>query len=452
MTRAPTLFLALFAALSCSDGRTREHTEPDPYCGDGKKNAAEKCDATDLGGETCASLGYLSGSLVCAEDCTFDAIGCSRTCGNATVDPGETCDGANLDGKDCAKWGRTSCDGGCRLVQSCVDAPLIEAQRQSFRTQPYAHLAPRAREGVKSVELFVVQPGDDRIDLQRFDKDKGFLADRVLAFEPGTLVASATLVADLTGDGSADVAVASASEVLFKVAGDNGFATKTAAVSCSANPRATKLASGELAVLCSDGGASWLIPFRYDQGSFNAAARVELETTDFESVADLTGDGRADLLVRTAAHSIKVLEGDGSLGFAFAGKEWATGLVAGAFTTFDANGDGRTDVVVEGGTLLVQQADRSFQAATVAGAGGLPVDLDGDGRIDLLSVEPGTMRAWRNSGALDFSRLQELALGLASVALVSVGDVQLDEDLDVVVSGATPAGQFQVVWYRNPSR
>lgn len=452
MSRSLTVLGAALAVLSCGDGRTKEHTEPDPYCGDAKKNAAEKCDGTDLGGETCQSLGYLSGTLVCAEDCTFDALGCSRTCGNAAIDPGETCDGANVGGKDCSAWGRTICDGACQLVQSCLDAPLVEAQRQLFRTLPYAHLAPRVRDGARSVELFVVQPGDDRIGIQRFDKDKGFLDDRVLAFEPGTLRAEATLVADLTGDGSADVALASASEVLFKVAGTTGFTGSTVAVPCSANPAAAPLASGELAVVCSDGTSSWLVPFRFEQGGFAAKARVELETAFFLPVADVTGDGIADLLVRSAADSIKVLEGDGSLGFAFNGKEWAEGQVTGAFAAFDADGDLRLDILLEGATtLLVQQADGSFKPSTIGG-GGIPVDLDADGRSDLLAVEPAAIRARRNSGALDFTRVQELAPGLAAVARVSIGDVQLDGDPDVVVSGATADGKFQVIWYRNQAR
>ncbi|HEY3451471.1 MAG TPA: FG-GAP-like repeat-containing protein [Myxococcales bacterium] len=453
MVRRSILLCASLMACACSDGRTREHTEPDPYCGDGKKNGAEKCDASDLGGETCESLGYLSGTLVCAEDCSFDAIGCSRTCGNAVIDPGETCDGTQLGGIDCAAWGRTSCDGACSLVQSCLDAPLVEAQRQSFRTQPYAHLAPRERDGVRSVELFVVLPGDDRIAIQRFDKDKGFLDDRVIAFEPGALDAAATLVADLSGDGSADVALAGASEVLFKVSGATGFSTKTVPVSCAANPRVARLASGELVLVCSDGaGANWLVPFRYEQGSFTAAGKVELETAFFQSVADVTGDGKADLLVRSAANSIKVLAGDGALGFAFGGKEWAKGQVTGAFTAFDANGDGLLDLLLDGGSLLEQQADGSFLGSTIAG-GGIPADLDADGRVDLLAVEPTSLRARRNSGGHDFSRLQELDPALASVAQISLGDAQLDDaPEDVVVSGATAEGQFQVIWYRNQSR
>ena len=45
-------------------------------CGDGVKNGTEDCDDPDLGGATCASLGFESGTLACSVGCGLDVSGC----------------------------------------------------------------------------------------------------------------------------------------------------------------------------------------------------------------------------------------------------------------------------------------------------------------------------------------------------------------------------------------
>jgi len=46
------------------------------YCGDGLINGAEDCDGSQLGGATCVTLGYGSGTLACAPGCGFDVSAC----------------------------------------------------------------------------------------------------------------------------------------------------------------------------------------------------------------------------------------------------------------------------------------------------------------------------------------------------------------------------------------
>jgi hypothetical protein len=56
-----------------------------PECGDGLINAAgEQCDGTELGGESCQSLGFVDGTLGCDGSCQFDTSGCE--CRTATGD------------------------------------------------------------------------------------------------------------------------------------------------------------------------------------------------------------------------------------------------------------------------------------------------------------------------------------------------------------------------------
>src|SRR6266404_1803287 len=91
--------------------------EPDPandlgndrplatLCGDGQISQGEACDGDALGGATCASLDFASGTLACAQ-CHFDTTGCSF-CGNAAINGSEECDGGDLGGRTCAALGFT---------------------------------------------------------------------------------------------------------------------------------------------------------------------------------------------------------------------------------------------------------------------------------------------------------------------------------------------------------
>lgn len=57
-------------------------------CGDGNVDVGEDCDGENLNGKTCETQGYLTGTLSCAGDCTFDTSDCSDSGGNCT--DGET--------------------------------------------------------------------------------------------------------------------------------------------------------------------------------------------------------------------------------------------------------------------------------------------------------------------------------------------------------------------------
>lgn len=48
-------------------------------CGDGTLDADEDCEAENLAGQACATLGFDSGTLLCAPGCTFDTALCHST-------------------------------------------------------------------------------------------------------------------------------------------------------------------------------------------------------------------------------------------------------------------------------------------------------------------------------------------------------------------------------------
>jgi hypothetical protein len=91
-------------------------------CGDGLVSQGEACDGNALAGQTCASLGFASGTLACRQ-CHFDTAACSF-CGNGAINGKEQCDGADLGGRTCASVGFTGgaleCTARCRLsTRSC---------------------------------------------------------------------------------------------------------------------------------------------------------------------------------------------------------------------------------------------------------------------------------------------------------------------------------------------
>lgn len=92
-----------------------------PSCGNATIDVVgEQCDGIDLGGETCASLGFPGGgALGCTTGCALDTSACEPSlCGNGTRDGAEQCDGADLGGTSCSSLGFTSggtlgCTAGC---------------------------------------------------------------------------------------------------------------------------------------------------------------------------------------------------------------------------------------------------------------------------------------------------------------------------------------------------
>ncbi len=91
-----------------------------PGCGNAIVEGAEECDGSALGGQTCVTQGFGSGTLVCDSACLFDTSGCAAPfCGDALVNGGEDCDGANLGGATCLSQGfaggTLACDASCNF-------------------------------------------------------------------------------------------------------------------------------------------------------------------------------------------------------------------------------------------------------------------------------------------------------------------------------------------------
>ena len=93
-------------------------------CGDGVATGSEVCDNGDLNGGSCATLGFVSGTLGCGSDCTFETAACSR-CGDGVLDAEESCDGSVPVELTCSTEGFAAgtlgCSATCELdVTACT--------------------------------------------------------------------------------------------------------------------------------------------------------------------------------------------------------------------------------------------------------------------------------------------------------------------------------------------
>ncbi|MBU1240136.1 hypothetical protein KJ865_10555, partial [Myxococcota bacterium] len=97
----------------------------------------EECDMSDLGGATCESLGYYGGTLGCTGGCRFDVTQCEGAgyCGDAVANGSEQCDGSDLNGHTCATMGYygsggVACNADCTLDLSACGGTCGDGEVQ----------------------------------------------------------------------------------------------------------------------------------------------------------------------------------------------------------------------------------------------------------------------------------------------------------------------------------
>jgi hypothetical protein len=232
------------------------------------------------------------------------------------------------------------------------------------------------------------------------------------------------------------------------------------------NPTVRDTAGNEL-------GTGFVSRFRTDRGLFDYPALTDLGDARPQAVAvgDVTGDGRADVVLTTW------FAGDPALDyrlFVFAQQPGGTlgapvlyatqanfGCMPTSIQVADLDGDGRRDVVIGesgcGFEIFRQQGDGTLSSTGVLASTEShrvrAVDLDGDGRLDLVGVGWGSNQVeirLRTAGG-SYAAPLTYALNHAGAEDLEIGDVNGDGRPDVVVaSGEAMTGGALSILFQRP--
>lgn len=283
-----------------------------------------------------------------------------------------------------------------------------------------------------------------------------------VAYAGGGSGTSGVAVQDLNNDGRPDIVFSNASAaatvgVLLNTGAGTFAATAISYASGATSGNASAVALGDVnadgktdIVVLNTNDSTVGVLLGTGTGTFSAATTYPVGTSSYPSglaLADVNGDGRADVLVaNNLSGTIGVL-----LSRSAGGLGAATQLAVGSsspqsLTTGDMNGDGRPDLVVgtSGGGVLVLlgSGTGSFAAAAASyPTGGSSVqrvrvgDVNSDGKLDVVtantfensvSVLPGT-----GTGTLGTAASYSAGNGSAPPS-VALGDLNKDGRLDVV--------------------
>jgi hypothetical protein len=248
---------------------------------------------------------------------------------------------------------------------------------------------------------------------------------------------------------------------------------------------------GKPDILMGDGFAS-VIHVRLGQGNgtFTAAAAspISIQTdsrANSITVSDFNNDGKPDLVytdnqqITTSANgvSVNVYLGDGTGSFTFKAT-YSVPTLPGKTVVADLSGDGKPDIITPTrfDTLSVRlgTGDGTFGAEAILSTGGWPVDVavadvNRDGKPDVLSVNlfGGDVTVFLGTGTGTFTSAPSIQVG-SGPADLSLADLNADGRLDMVVvnsdidsislyygngtGGFTPAGAPTLDTTQTPSR
>jgi methionine-rich copper-binding protein CopC len=143
----------LFAGVVLCSCAAADDTSSRGSCGDGKRQATEQCDGTDLDSKTCATEGMSGGTLSCSPTCTLDTSACCKdSCPNLgdTMCLGEQIMTCGKSAGNCRAWvqttdcsasgkvcnstaGKVSCKGS-NCLDSCSTAGATQCNGASVET------------------------------------------------------------------------------------------------------------------------------------------------------------------------------------------------------------------------------------------------------------------------------------------------------------------------------
>ena len=348
----------------------------------------------------------------------------------------------------------------------CLSAPFTPGAGSPVAVGVNPHVAAVADfNGDGKPDLAVANANDNTVTILLGNGTGGFTA------APGSPVAVgagpfSVAAGDFNGDGEADLVVTnsvgnSVSILLGNASG--GFAPAPGSpVAVGTTPSSAAVADlngdgkADLAVANSDGNSVSVL-LGNGTGGFTAApgSPLTVGTYPFSVVAgDFNGDGKTDLaMVNARGNSVSILLGNGTGGFTAApGSPITVGNFPSSATTGDFNGDGKADLAVadfngSNVSVLLGNGDGTFTAAA-----GSPVavgtnpysiktaDFNGDGKADLATANfaDNTLSVLLGNGSGGFTAVpgSPVAVGAGPDSLTAA-DVNGDARPDLIVSNST---------------
>ena len=205
---------------------------------------------------------------------------------------------------------------------------------------------------------------------------------------------------------------------------------------------AASTTSGSVSILLGNG-----------DGTFQNPANIDLPISAFGlTIDDLNGDGNMDLAVigtssDGSSSPLQVLlgKGDGTFAAAVGGPSGFAGSTSGFdcvnAVSADFNGDGKKDLALNCGQILLGKGDGTFTLGAgniFSGAGVTAADLNGDGKIDLAIADPITLtvQAYLGNGDGTFARSSAYASFYGMEAIRAL-DLDGDGNTDLFVGSAS---------------
>jgi cysteine-rich repeat protein len=279
------------------------------------------------------------------------------------------------------------------------------------------------------------------------------LAVATPAFATGGGGTRALAVADLNGDGYADIAAINPANNTVGVLLGDGAGGFAAPVTYATGSGPAAIATGDfdgdgridLAVVNATAGTVGILRGT-GGGAFTAGASVAIAAGATAIAAgDLDGDGNLDLAI-AASGTVQLLRGNGSGGFSALGSVLVTGAPA-AIAIGDFNHDGKPDLALTtpAAALVVTATGLGVfgipaTLATVTGARGIAArDLDGDGSVDLAVATSTGVSVWFG-GTLGLGSVVNLTA--AGAQFVAAGDFDGDGGVDLVAVTSSVATLF----------
>jgi hypothetical protein len=460
--------VASFAMAACSQGHLQQHQDfdsgpPPPVCGNNVIQPGQQCNGTNLDGQTCKTLGYISGSLACSPTCQFDTSGCSRICGNGQCDALKQCDGTNLCGHTCAQWGFYSCDATCNLVTtSCVPTLFnVSPAVASTLNLPIVRFGKALT--ATWMDLAIAVPAGNPgpvVQIDGYDSAVIFSPERTLGISQG--FQPPFLYQEVIGHGYTDVLLASATGtgvLLYWWDPSNQlFQSITTPLGCAVQEYAVADLNndGKPDIVVSCGSPSQQIGILAG-GQTSPFSMVTWLASINEPIQGIqvavTGNSANPDIVfrRINTNDLGVLAGDGKLGFTLL-PDSAVGNVVGQPYLVDLDLDGKPDLTVVDVSNLklhlypgtgVLTFGSSVDIDTVGTPIGMHIkDIDLDGLPDIsFASQPGSIAALKNLGSagtarFNFRRQDTAVTGIGLFTSFDLGDYDQDGDLDAMVGGA----------------